>query len=59
MVDIEAEISAAKVRLGFGPQDPVDPRLVVSELPDGLERAFWQRQINRYFVSQGIGVNDE
>jgi hypothetical protein len=54
-LDLEVEITAAKVRLGYGPDDPVSPaNLVEQELPAELRAPFWARQIRAWFVAQGI-----
>lgn len=54
-LDLESEISAAKVRLGYGPDDPVSPaNLVEQELPAELRAPFWARQIRAWFETQDI-----
>lgn len=55
--ELEKEISAAKVRLGFGPDKPVHPSsLVADELPRELVRPFWDRQFRRWSAQEGSGV---
>lgn len=64
---LEAEIAAAKVRLGYGPTDPVwPPDLVEQELPEDLRQPFWRRQVERHLAQleaaagiTNMGANDD
>jgi aldehyde:ferredoxin oxidoreductase len=61
---LEAEIAAAKVRLGYGPQDPVwPPALVEQELPEELRQPFWRRQVEKHLTmleaKAGITTEDD
>ncbi|MBT0771834.1 hypothetical protein KIH74_23030 [Kineosporia sp. J2-2] len=57
--DIEAEIAAAKVRLGYRADEPVDGPTVCAELPDHMHGAFWERQINWWAQINDVDPNAE
>jgi hypothetical protein len=58
--DLESEISAAKVRLGYGPDDLAPATDIAGALPESLRAPFWafmvEQRLRELETEAGIGM---